>query len=267
VYRGRHTRLDRIVAIKILPAGLAAEADFRNRFEREARAVAALKHPNIVQIFDFGDIDGMYYMVMEYIAGQDLAHTVRQGGALPLAMAAAVVRGIAGALDYAHAQGLVHRDIKPSNVMIENLSPTTPAASDLAGLMEPPALAMRPVLTDFGIAKMLAGAGGATKTGMVGTLDYMAPEQIRAAGEVDHRADIYALGIMLYEMLTGHLPFAADNPGAVLVAHLQKPAPDPRELVPALPEQAARAVLRALAKDPTERFPRAGALAQALIDE
>lgn len=253
VYRGRHTRLDRIVAIKVLPPSLAAEADFRQRFEREARAVAALKHPNIVQIFDFGDAEGTYYMVMEYIAGQDLAHVMRQTGPMPLEQVCSLVRGIASALDYAHAQGLVHRDVKPSNVMLE--------AEGQGG--EQPG-ARRAVLTDFGIAKILAGSTGATKTGMVGTLDYIAPEQIRAAGTVDARADIYALGVMLYQMLTGRLPFVCDNPGAVLVAHLQQPPPDPRLALPSLPEGVARAILCALAKDPDERFRTAGALLEAL---
>ncbi len=246
VYKGRHTRLDRTVAIKVLPASLATDDDFRERFEREARAIAALKHPHIVQVFDFGDLEGMYYMVMEYIAGRDLAHRLREGGPLPLAEAVALSQGVASALDYAHGQGLVHRDVKPSNVMLEPAGDQAPRA----------------ILTDFGIAKIVSGGGQVTKTGMLGTLDYMAPEQIRASKDIDGRADIYALGVMVYQMVAGRLPFTGDSPGQIMLAHLQKAAPDPRTFTPDLPEPAALALLRALAKNPDERY----ATAQAFID-
>ncbi len=245
IYKGRHPRLDRTVAIKILSTSLAAEADFRQRFEREAQAVAALRHPNIVQVFDFGDVEGTYYMVMEFIDGTDLAHHMRETGPMPLAQVRPILRDIANALDYAHAQGVVHRDVKPSNVMLREVKTA--------------------ILTDFGIAKIRARGTGATRTGMLmGTLDYMAPEQVRGARKVDGRADVYALGVMLYQMLTGELVFQADNPGAVMLAHLQQPAPDPRILVPDLAENVAVAILRALAKEPDERYPTAGALADAV---
>ncbi len=248
VYKGRHPRLERTVAIKVLPAGLSAEPDFRQRFEREARAVAALRHPNIVQVFDFGEVEGTCYMVMEFIEGRDLGQLIRQHGALPLAQARPILRDVASALTYAHAQGLVHRDVKPSNVMLRQ---------DKSGFSA--------VLTDFGIAKMLSSQTGATRSGMLmGTLDYMAPEQVRVSGEVDGRADVYALGVMLYQMLTGELPFRGDNPGAVVLAHLQQPPPDPRLLLPTLPDAVAQAILRALAKDPADRFATAEELAEAV---
>ena len=255
VYHGVHTRLGRAVAIKVLPAGLAVHADFRERFEREARAVAALRHTNIVQVYDFGDAAGMYYMVMEYIDGSDLARLLAERGQLPLAQVLPLLRDVAAALDYAHGQGLVHRDVKPSNVMLQ-------AASAVG-------LGQRAILTDFGIAKILTGAGSAaTRAGvMIGTPDYMAPEQIRAASEVDQRVDIYALGVMLFQMLTGRLPFAGGNPGEVVQAHLNRPAPNPRTLLPDLPTRVADAVLRALAKDPAERYQTAGTLASALDAE
>lgn len=259
VYKGYHPRLDRAVAIKILPASLAAEEDFRARFEREARAVAALKHPNVVQIFDFGDSAGLYYMVMEYIAGHDLSRLLHENGPLPLEQATPLLHDIASALDYAHGQGLVHRDIKPSNVMLEKKEAEGSRKQETlpSSALLPPS-SLRAVLTDFGIAKIVGGGTGTTKTAMVGTLDYMAPEQIRASGEVDARADVYAFGVMAYQMFTGRLPFVGENPGAVLMAHLQQPAPDPRAARPDLPAAIAEAILRALSKDPDERYRRAG---------
>ena len=269
VYKGRHARLDRSVAIKVLPASLAAEADFRSRFEREARAVASLRHPNIVQVFDFGDISGTYYMVMEYIAGKDLGSILRESGRLPLEQVAHLLADVSSALDYAHGLGLVHRDVKPSNVMLQPLEERRAPGGDRTETWMRPgqeAVPFRAILTDFGIAKMLGGDTAATKTGlMMGTLNYMAPEQIRSAGEVDGRADTYALGVMAYQMLTGQLPFAADNPGAMMLSHLQLPAPDPREVAPEIPSRVARAILRALAKDPAERFDTSSAFAAEFI--
>lgn len=246
VYRGRHTRLERIVAIKILPISLASEQDFRERFTREAQGVATLQHPNIVQVYDFGDLQNTYYMVMEFINGRDLGSLMRATGALSLKGSLNILKQIATALDYAHARGVVHRDIKPSNVMVENEPiPGTAYA--------------RAVLTDFGIAKLRSGDTGATKTGMLmGTLNYMAPEQIRSSGQVDGRADVYALGVMTYQLLTGKLPFEAENPGALMLAHLQATAPDPRLLQPDLPAHTALGLLRAMEKDPSLRPATAG---------
>jgi hypothetical protein len=250
VYKGLHTRLDRTVAIKVLSSNLALEADFRTRFEREARAVAGLRHPNIVQMFDFGDVEGMYFMVMEFISGKDLAHLIAEAAPLPLDLTRSLAGDVAAALDYAHFQDLVHRDVKPSNVLLQ-ISDVTPRP--------------RAILTDFGIAKILGGDTGATKTGlMMGTLNYMAPEQIRSSGHVDGRADIYSLGVVVYQMLTGHLPYQADNPGAMMLAHLQQPPTDPLTYVSNLPAPTVDALLKALTKDPEDRFATAGEFIQML---
>lgn len=253
VYRGIHPTLGRPVAIKVLPPKLATEADFRARFEREAQTIAALRHPNIVQLFDFGVADSLHYMVMEYIAGEDLAARIRRCGVMSPHEAAGIARDIASALDYAHGQGIVHRDVKPSNVMIQ---PTTGTGLDERR--------ERAILTDFGIAKLVTGSTGLTKTGMMGTLDYIAPEQIRASKEVDGRADLYALGVIIFQMLTGRLPFEGDNPGAVLLAHLQHPAPDPRATVADIPAGLSFVVRRALEKEPVLRYQTGAELIEAM---
>jgi tRNA A-37 threonylcarbamoyl transferase component Bud32 len=248
VYKARHIRLERPVAVKILPARLAEEGDFRERFEREARAVALLKHPNIVQVYDFGDCDGLYYMAMEYIPGRDLAYKMSQLKKLPLAQVWWVASDLAAALDYAHARGIVHRDVKPSNVLLEPISRLDKPAPKQGAKLQ------RAILTDFGIAKILESGERSTRGGLFGTVEYMSPEQIRAEAEIDGRADIYAMGIMLFEMLTGRLPFTAETPSAMVMAHLDTPAPDPREYAPELPEKVAMAVLRAMAKPRDVRF-------------
>jgi serine/threonine-protein kinase len=237
----------RMVAIKVLPAALAGDEQFRKRFLREAQIISGLEHPNIVRILDFGDENGSYYIVMEFLSGSDLNYLLKQQKQIALPEIISLLRGVANALDYAHKQGLVHRDIKPSNVMLD--PSTTPA---------------RAVLTDFGIAKITNANTRITSTGVLGTFDYIAPEQIQASAEVDGRADVYALGVMIYQMLTGHLPFERPNPGALLLAHLTAPPPDARELVSDLPRHAAYALQRAMAKKPADRYPSAGAFISAL---
>lgn len=245
VYKSTHPTLGKPIAIKILPAHLAAEHDFCQRFTREAQVVANMHHPNIVRIFDYGEQNGMHYIVMEYLVGQDLNELIKTTGKLSLAQTLPLVHQIAAALDYAHGQGLVHRDIKPSNVMVDTASPK-----------------IRAVLMDFGIAKISNAHTALTHTGsMLGTLDYIAPEQIQASADVDGRADIYALGVMIYQMLAGELPFKHTNPGALLIAHLTQPPPDIRQVVPNLPSHIAAAIQRAMAKQPEERFATASELA------
>jgi serine/threonine-protein kinase len=214
---------------------------------REAEIVSNLEHPNIVRVLDFGDEKNAYYIVMELLSGPDLSHLIKQQKQIPLPQTMNLLRGIADALDYAHAQGLVHRDIKPSNVMLD--SSTSPS---------------RAVLTDFGIAKMTDAHTKITNTGMLGTFDYIAPEQIQASADVNGRADIYALGIMTYPMLTGSLPFERPNTGALLLAHLNAPPPDARETLPDIPRTTARAIQQAMAKQPAQRYSTASEFIVAL---
>ncbi|RME46514.1 MAG: hypothetical protein D6796_08915, partial [Caldilineae bacterium] len=190
VFRADHPTLRRPVAIKLLPPQLAGETDFRRRFAREAQMIANLKHPNIVQVFDFGELGETSYMVMEFINGPDLETYLKERGRLTLAEARPIIQDIAGALDYAHAQGLVHRDVKASNVILESVTVT-------AG--DRPRRIQRAVLADFGIAKIVGRGTRFTQTGgVLGTFDYIAPEQIQAQSEIDGRADIYAFGVMVY---------------------------------------------------------------------
>jgi serine/threonine protein kinase len=254
VYKGFQATLNRQVAIKILPEQLAKNPEFRTRFEREARMVAVLKHPNIVSIFDFGDVQGKHYMVMEFVDGQAMSDYMRASGKLPLDEVRNLVTDIASALDYAHAAGIVHRDVKPSNVMLQKATQTP----------LPSSLVYRPVLMDFGIAKIVGGGTSLTQTGIMGTLNYISPEQITSAKEVDGRADLYSLGVVVYQMLTGELPFPTESPARLVFAHLQQPPPDPRDIVEDLPSSAAQAILKALAKKPDERFHTASEFAAAL---
>jgi serine/threonine-protein kinase len=247
VYKSTHPTLHKPVAIKILPERLAAEEDFRKRFTREAQIISKLEHPNIVRLFDSGENNGKHYMVMEYLTSKDLSEFIRANGKLTLSQALPLIKQIASALDYAHTQGLVHRDIKPSNVLLDT---TTNG--------------MRAILTDFGIAKIIQSHTAMTKTGgMLGTFDYMAPEQIQESASVDGRADIYALGVMVYQMLTGDVPFKHNNPGALLIAHLTQPPPDACTILPNLPEKVCDAIQRAMAKKPDERFATASAFVSA----
>lgn len=250
VYRATHPELSRSVAIKVLSRRLAEEDAFRRRFEREAQVVTSLKHPNIVQMFEYGQDGDTTFMVMEFVEGRDLGNMIRTSRILPLEQVGAILAEIASALDYAHAQGIVHRDIKPSNVMMEPIRGTDGVH--------------RAVLMDFGIAKIGGGATRLTASGMIGTLDYIAPEQIQGASDVDHRADIYALGVMTYQMLTGELPFKKNNPGALLMAHLMEPPPDACGLNTTLKHAVCAALQKAMAKKPADRYESAGAFVQAL---
>lgn len=247
VYKGYHPLIDRYVAVKVLRPALASDEEFRRRFQREATAVAAMRHPNIVQLYDFGQIGERFYMAMEYIEGgtlRDRLRTLSEGNRrLPPAEVVAIVRGIAAALDYAHQRGIVHRDVKPANVMFTRDGD--------------------PVLTDFGIARML-GEGSVTMAGVsIGTPDYMSPEQARGEPATP-ASDIYSLGVMVYEMLTGRRPFSAETPLGVIAQHLQGGFPSPRNVDPSFPKALESVLRRALAKEPAARYPTAGELAREL---
>jgi hypothetical protein len=262
VYKGYQPSLDRYVALKILTPRAAADAAFFERFQREATSVAKLRHPNIVQVYDFGTHEGLTYMVMEYISGPTLRHRTSELRAqkqfLPHAEVLTITRDMASALDYAHSHGLIHRDIKPANILLCTEEPEFKFQMSNVKSQEPYA-----VLTDFGVVKMLEGIQF-TATGMtLGTPDYMSPEQ--ASGEeVTHSCDIYALGVVVYEMLVGQLPFAADTPLAVLLMHMSDLPPLARTIVPNLPHGVDEVLGRVLAKSPRERYRSAGELADAL---
>lgn len=251
VYRAYHSALDRYVAIKILHPFLSDDAEFKERFEREARNVAKLKHPNIVQVYDFDYDPGgeSYYMVMELINGPTLKDRLLDlsnvGQHFAVADTLTIIGSAAEALAYAHARNMIHRDVKPANLMIDEDG--------------------RVVLTDFGIAKIVTGAQFTSTGGMVGTPAYMAPEQGMAEAG-DERSDIYSLGVIMYQMATGRLPFDADTPLAVILKHLNEPLIPPSEHVPEIPERLEAIICKALEKEPDNRYQSAAAMLQD-IDE
>ena len=247
VYLAREVRLDRRVAIKLLPPDLAAQSTLRDRFMREARTAARLSHPYIVPLHQVDEIDGFVFYVMAYIDGETLAQRVASRGPLAPHEATRVLREVSWALAYAHAQGVVHRDVKPANILLERGTG-------------------RAMVTDFGIARIVQ-TGGETAVGeVVGTPEYMSPEQA-AAEPVDGRSDLYSLGIVGHFMLTGQLPFTAPTAHAVLMAHLTKPAPPVSTVARAVPRPLAQAIDRCLEKEPARRFESGEALADALAPE
>jgi serine/threonine-protein kinase len=242
IYRVRHISIERAFAMKVLRRDLARDSDLAARFIQEARATASVKHPNVVEITDFGHLpEGTPYFVMELLAGQTLGEIIRAGGPIPAGRAVRIIRQIAGALGAAHASGIVHRDLKPDNVFLLGSAALGPSAE------------LRVV--DFGAAKII-GSSRMTRTGIVfGTPHYMSPEQ--ASGQpVDHRADIYALGVIMYEMFTGRVPFEADTYMGVLTQHMFVQPVPPSQVCAAAKELGAleEITLICLAKKPEERF-------------
>jgi serine/threonine protein kinase len=250
VYLAEHPRLPRHDALKILPPGMSADPEFRERFNRESDLTAALSHPHIVGVHDRGEFEGQLWISMDYVDGADAAHLLRESypTGMPPDDVVEIVTAIAGALDYAHDRGLLHRDVKPGNILI-----TQPAASG----------ARRILLADFGVARRIDDVSGLTQTNMVvGTMSYTAPEQLMGRA-IDGRADQYALAATAFHLLTGSPPFSDRNPAVVISQHLSGPPP---RVGDARPELAPldRPLSRALATDPAGRFPRCQDFAEAL---
>jgi hypothetical protein len=245
VYSAVELALDRTVALKLMTAELAGDEEFRRRFVRESKVAASLDHPNVIPIFSAGEHDGVLFLAMRYVNGRDLRSLIVEHGRLSPERAAGIVAQVASALDSAHEAGLVHRDVKPANVLV--------TSGDHV------------YLTDFGLTKQQARDDENTRTGrMLGTFNYVAPEQIRG-GAVGPHTDVYALGCMLYLLLTGQVPFPLDTEEAKLWAHMAEPAPDPSAACPDVPPAFDEVVQRAMSKAPEDRFPTAGDLGGAAM--
>ncbi|NPV79871.1 MAG: Stk1 family PASTA domain-containing Ser/Thr kinase [Firmicutes bacterium] len=243
VYKARCSVLNRIVALKILRPQFACDEEFVERFRREGRAAASLSHPNVVNIYDVGRDGDKHYIVMEYVKGATLKEIIKREGCIPPGYAAWIAREICHALEHAHRNNIVHRDVKPHNILVTQ-----------DGMVK---------VADFGIAHA-ASTNTITETGtVIGTVSYFSPEQARG-GQVSPQSDIYSLGIVLYEMLCGRVPFRGDSPIAVAIQHIQEKPVPPRTLNPDVPEGLERVVMRALEKDPSKRFKTAEDMARAL---
>jgi serine/threonine-protein kinase len=242
VYLGHQIALERMVAWKLLAPELAEDDEFRARFLHESKLAASLDHPNIVPVFDAGEIDGRLYIAMRYVEGSDLRRLLAGAGRLEPVSAIALLAPVADALDTAHGRGLVHRDVKPSNILV-----------DQAG---------RPYLLDFGLTKRVSERGFVEQSHFAASLDYVAPEQIER-GPVGRAADVYSLGCLLFECLTGRPPFRRSSPLATLWAHVQEPPPKASEHNADLPEPIDAVIATALAKNPDQRYATCAELVQA----
>jgi hypothetical protein len=246
VYRATQIDLGRTVALKLIAPDLSEDPEFVQRFQRESRTAASIEHPNVIPVYDAGEEAGRVFIAMRLVEGADLGQRLERDGAMDPARAANVMAQIAAALDAAHAHGLVHRDVKPANVLIEG-----DAGSETA------------YLTDFGLTKRAESESGMTLTGhFVGTVDYIAPEQARGEA-VDARTDVYALGCLLFRMLTGEVPYPRDSAVAKIFAHVNDPPPSVSDRAGAGLGPFDAVIERAMAKDPAHRFPSAGDLARA----
>ncbi|HEV2765215.1 MAG TPA: protein kinase, partial [Pyrinomonadaceae bacterium] len=253
VYRATHVLMEKTVAVKVLHPALAADDKIVARFTREAKAASRISHPHAINVTDFGeDEEGVVFLVMEYLRGRTLKDIVRSEGPMQIERVCEIIRQVCGALEAAHSEGVVHRDLKSDNIMLEEVGD-----GDWAKVL------------DFGIAKIQETTSnpedGLTAPNLIiGTPQYMSPEQCAQASEIDSRSDIYSLGVILYEMLVGHVPFTADSPTGVMMKHLQEPAPSVLDERDDLPPAFGRVVARSLAKRPEDRFQTAGELSEAL---
>jgi serine/threonine protein kinase len=243
VFKATDPNLKRVVAVKIIHPHMSMDADFVRRFEEEAASVAQLRQPNIVQVHDFNHDGDSYYMVLEFVPGESLAERLTRVGRMSNQEVVHYAGQICEAVDYAHQRGLIHRDLKPANVML-----------DVHG---------DAILMDFGIAKIVGGTRHTATGAVIGTAMYMAPEQIKGV-EVDRRSDIYSLGVMLFEMVSGRPPFQADSAMTLMMMHVNDPVPDLRQLRPDLPAGLVQVIEKALSKDPNQRYQTAGEMAVAL---
>jgi serine/threonine-protein kinase len=245
VYCATHLTLGRRDALKVLIPELADDPDFRERFIRESQLAASLDHPNVIPIYDAEEAEGVLFIAMRYVEGSDLKSLLDRRGTLTPQEVVPIIKQAAAALDAAHAAGLVHRDVKPANILIDEKRD-------------------RVYLTDFGIAKG-GGGSGLTRTGtFLGTVDYCAPEQIEGK-EVDGRTDVYALGCVLFQAVTGQVPFARPVSAATMLANMDEPPPLVSAHAPGAPRALDDVVCTAMAKDPEERYPTAGALGRAAL--
>jgi hypothetical protein len=244
VYRATDLVLRRQVALKVLGGRLASDPDFRERFRREAVSAAALNHPNIAAVFDTGDHEGLPFIVMEYVAGPSLRETLDGEGTLDPPLVASIGADCADALAYAHDQGIIHRDVKPANILFS--------------------VSSSPKLVDFGIAKAAFSGGDLTETGnILGTVKYLSPEQV-AGEEPDGRSDVYSLGVVLYEAVTGRLPFQKETDLATAMARLESDPPSPRDIDTEVPRPLDTAIMKALSSNRDRRFGTAAEMASTL---
>ena len=249
VYLATQLSLDRPVALKVIAPELAGDVTFRERFKRESRIAASIEHPNVIPVYEAGEGDGLLYLTMRYVEGTDLKALLEVDGTIEPARAARLLAQVAAALAAAHRRDLMHRDVKPANVLVDRQDGREHA-----------------YLTDFGIARHVAATSALTQTGsVVGTIDYLAPERIIEGGG-DARADVYALGCVLFQVLTGSVPYPRDHDAAKMYAHLNAPVPDARELNDTVPAAVAELAMQAMAKEPDARVHSASALAERLVE-